>query len=300
MVRWYWNHTRDNMKKNYKVNGINFIEKKDNLYVEINQCGVDSIYRMPKTKTNKKIKYVLMDLDGTSVKSEEFWVYLIEKTTSKMLDNPNFKLSEDDAPFVSGFSTLEHLEYTKKKYGYKQDINEALEAYHNIARFELNEIMEGRGNTNAFKPRDGLKEFLLALKRNNIKIGLATSGLDYKAIPEIVSTFKVLNMGDPLCFYDSIITGGRQKNSGQYGTIGELAVKPHPWIYRELALGLDVRDLSEAVVIEDSSAGLLSGRLAGMNVVGFKDGNLISSGLDGECLLMVESFQEILDFYNLK
>ncbi len=217
-----------------------------------------------------------------------------------MLGNPSFKLNEEDFPFVSGFSTLEHLEYTKKKYGYKQDVNVALEAYHRIARFELNEIMEGRGNVNAFKPREGLKEFLFLLKNNNIKIGLATSGLDYKAIPEIVSTFKVLDMGDPLEFYDAIITGGRQKNNKEYGTIGELAVKPHPWIYRELALGLNISDLSEAIVIEDSSAGLLSARLAGINVVGFNDGNLVASNLDKQCLLMVDSFKQIAKYLKLK
>ena len=288
------------MNKKYRVNGISFIKKDDELYVEINQCGVDTFYLMPKVKTNKIVKYVLMDLDGTTVKSEEFWVYLIEKTAQEMLNNPKFTLSEEDAPYVSGFSTLEHLEYVKKKYGYKQDVNVALKAYHRIARFELNEIMEGRGNVDAFKPREGLKDFLSSLKRNNIKIGLATSGLDYKAIPEIVSTFKILNMGNPLEFYDSIITGGRQKNNGEYGTIGELAVKPHPWIYRELALGLNVSDLRDAVVIEDSSAGLISGRLAGMNVIGFKDGNLSTSGLDEQCVLMVDSFKEILDYLGIK
>jgi beta-phosphoglucomutase-like phosphatase (HAD superfamily) len=124
--------------------------------------------------------------------------------------------------------------------------------------------------------------------------------LDYKAIPEIVSAFKVLNMGDPLGFYDSIITGGRQKNQGEYGTIGELAVKPHPWIYSELALGLGVNYLKDAIVIEDSSAGVLSGRLAGMNVIGFKDGNIIPSGLDDQCIEMVSSFEEIEKFLSLE
>ena len=35
------------MHNNYKVNGINFIDKDDELYVEINQCGVDAFYVMP-------------------------------------------------------------------------------------------------------------------------------------------------------------------------------------------------------------------------------------------------------------
>ena len=107
-------------------------------------------------------------------------------------------------------------------------------------------------------------------------------------------------MGNPLDFYDAIITGGRQKNKGEYGTIGELAVKPHPWIYSELALGLGVKNLEDAIVIEDSSAGLLSGRLAGMNVIGFNDGNLTASGLDQECIAMVNNFEDIKKFLNIK
>ena len=288
------------MHNQYKVNGINFIDKNDELFVEINQCGVDCFYPLRNVKTNAKVKYVLMDLDGTSVQSEEFWIYIIECTVKEVLNNPLFKLTTEDIPFVSGFTTFEHLEYCKKKYQFHQDVNEALQVYHRIARFELNEIMQGRGNVDAFKPREGLKEFLLSLKNNGIKVGLATSGLDYKAIPEIVSTFKVLGMGDPLEFYDAIITGGRQKNTHEYGTIGELAVKPHPWIYSELALGIGATDLADAIVIEDSSAGLLSGKLAGMNVVGFNDGNLRASGLDDQCIKMVDTFEEIKEFLNIK
>lgn len=280
----------------YNVNGINFFEKDRTLYVEINQCGVDAIYPLKNVETNKKVKYILMDLDGTTVKSEEFWIYLTELTVKKLLNDPTFKLSEEDKPFVSGFSNLEHLEYCKKKYHYPQDSKEALACYHQIARFELNEIMEGRGNVNAFIPRPGLADFLKKVKDMGIKIGLATSGLDYKAIPEIISAFAKLGLGKPEVFYNAIITGGRQKKHGEYGTIGELAVKPHPWIYSELALGLGVQDLKDAIVIEDSSAGLLSGKLAGMNVIGFKDGNLIASGLDDQAIIMVDTFDDIIKF----
>ena len=283
------------MKHDYKVNGIEFIKDKDQLLVKISQCGVISIYPLQENLPQNKIKYVLMDLDGTTVKSEEFWVFLIEKTVKSCLKNDDFHLDESDAPYVSGFTTVEHLEYCKNKYHFKQSINEALEEYHRIARYELNEIMEGRGNINAFEPRPGLKDFLLELKRLNIKIGVATSGLRYKAVPEIVSTFKLIGLGDPLKFYDALITGGDQKE-GEYGTIGELASKPHPWIYRELALGLKVDDMSNAVVLEDSSAGLLSAKLAGINVIGFKDGNLVASGLDEQCLLMVNTFKDVLEY----
>ena len=164
--------------------------------------------------------------------------------------------------------------------------------YHQLAEYELNEIMKGRGNVEAFKPRKGLKEFLLLLKSKGIKIGLVTSGLDYKAIPEIQSTFRNLNMGDPLKFYDAIITGGRRKDGNDYGTIGEIAAKPHPYVYSEIALGLGITNKEEAIVLEDSSSGLISARLAGFNVIGLSDGNLIKSGLDKECLFMANNFEE--------
>ena len=282
----------------YKVNGVEFFEWNGVPHCTIDQCGVRATYPFEKPTTEFPIEAVLMDLDGTTVISEEFWIYLIEKTI-QIITTPDFKLCQEDIPFVSGFSTAEHLEYCLKKYNLDKTVYEALLTYHKTAEFELNEIMQGRGNQEAFKPRKGLKEFLYTLKKNGVKVGLATSGLDYKAIPEIVSCFNLLEMGDPLKFYDAIITGGRRKGNGEYGTIGELAVKPHPWIYSELAKGLGI-DVKKCIVIEDSSAGLLSGRLAGFNVIGFNDGNLIQSGLHEECVFMADNFTQILEFLKIK
>ena len=141
-----------------------------------------------------------------------------------------------------------------------------------------------------------IKDFLLFLKCKNIKIGLATSGLDYKARGEIESAFSLLGLGKPTDFYDSIVTGGREKKKGRYGTRGELVSKPHPWIYSELALGLSIEDPSNAVVMEDSSAGVISARLAGFNVIGFKDGNIYPSGLNDQRVLMADGFDEIKEF----
>ncbi len=282
------------MDANYKLNGIDFIKHNNETLMGIHQGGMSCYYPWKKPTMPTKIKYVLMDLDGTSVKSEEFWVYIIEKTTATMLKDPSFHLQKNDAPFVQGFTTAEHLSYTKKKYGYTQSVNEALTVYHQIAREELLKAEEGLGKADAFTPREGLKDFLLSLKGKGIKIGLATSGLDYKAMPEIIAAFKILGLGKPEEFYDAIITGGRRKEKGSYGTMGELVAKPHPWIYKELGEGLGIKDEREAVVIEDSSAGVISGKLAGYPVIGFKDGNIPESGLYVDCYQMVSTFQEIL------
>lgn len=277
----------------YKINGVVFSESNGQRYCEINQCGIKAIYPYDEHVTKYPVKYLLCDLDGTTVKSEEFWIYLIELTIQSFVRG--FSLCEDDIPFVSGFSTVEHLEYCIKKYGVNCTVDSAVEKYHEIAKRELDEISQGRGNISAFKPREGLKEFLLKLKSSGVKIGLATSGLDYKAIPEIKAAFAGIGLDSPENFYDGIVTGGRRKTKGGFGTIGELAIKPHPWIYSELAFGIGVKDKSECVVLEDSSAGLISGRLAGFNVIGFRDGNIEKSGMNEECIAIADTFHDVLN-----
>ena len=280
--------------QNYKVKDISFFEANGELQCTIDQCGVKAPYPFPKANYNAPAKYVLMDLDGTTVKSEEFWIWLIEGTVKKLLNNPDFTFAEEDIPYVSGFSTIEHLDYCIQKYGIQANVIEANELYHQMAEYELGEILAGRGNAEAFHPRAGLKEFLTELKRRGIKVGLATSGLDYKAIPEIVSAFRNLKLGEPLNYYDAVMTGGKRKTKGQYGTVGEMAVKPHPWVYAELAMGLGVTDKSQVIVLEDSSSGLISARLAGFDVIGFNDGNILASGMAEQTYAMVDTLEDVL------
>jgi len=255
-------------------------------------------YPVHPVKMEKPIKAVLMDLDGTSVRSEEFWIWIIQMSTASLLDDPGFELEEADLPFVSGHSVSEHLQYCIQKYCPDKTVEEARKYYFEYTRREMNEIMEGRGREGAFVPSPGLKEFLYELKDMGIKIGLVTSGLYEKAWPEILSAFRTLDMGDPKEFYDAIITAGfpMQKGRGA-GTLGELSPKPHPWLYAEVArvgLGLAFEDRHHVVGIEDSGAGVCSIRLAGFSVIGFGGGNIDESGTRGLCDHYCDTFEEIL------
>lgn len=266
------------------------------LFCDIQTAGVKCRYEIPETEFAAPAEVVLTDLDGTSVKSEEFWVYLIEKTARVAGKNDAFRLSEEDIPFVSGFSTAQHLGYVIKKYGLPCDLATATEVYHEVAKRELDEIAAGGGNVSALRPRDGLKRFLAKLKSAGVKIGLVTSGLDYKAIPEIVGAFRFEGLGDPLGVYDAIITGGRRKESGVYGTSGELCCKPHPWPYVEIGESLAGDDKRGVIVLEDSAAGVLSARIAGYAVLGFSDGNIVKSGVSFLCERMIDTFDDALAF----
>lgn len=260
--------------------------------------GYPAYYPVHPVSMVRPVKAVLMDLDGTSVRSEEFWVWIIQKAIASLLGNPRFELEEADLPYVSGHSVSEHLKYCIRKYCPGKTVEEARRYYFEHTHREMQEIMEGRGKENAFVPTDGVKEFLHELKSMGIKIGLVTSGLYEKAWPEILSAFKTLKMGDPLDFYDAIITAGFPLRKGvSVGTLGELSPKPHPWLYAEtcrVGLGIEFDDRNSVIGIEDSGAGVCSIRLAGYATIGIGGGNIVESGTRGLCDHYCENFDEIL------
>lgn len=243
--------------------------------------GYPAMYELKEDIYERPADFVLMDLDGTSVRSESFWIWIIEQTTARLLGDPKFSLEDADEPYVSGHSVSEHLQHCVQKYCPDKTVEEARRHYFNITHFEMNEILEGRGRANAFVPCQGLKEFLLTLKGHGKKIGLVTSGLYEKAWPEIISAFRTLGMGDPLTFYDAVITAGFPMKKGQAGTLGELSPKPHPWLYAETArvgLGVAPEQRHKVIGLEDSAAGVLSIRLAGFAAIGLSGGNIMPSG----------------------
>lgn len=267
-----------------KVEFISF-ENKTLAYVK-SSVGYPAYYPFYKSDLLKPIKAVMMDLDGTSVRSEEFWIWIIEMTVKSLIDNNKFTLEESDLPFVSGHSVSEHLIYCIKKYCPDKNINVARNHYFAHTDRELSNISRGQGRVDAFKPVEGLKEFLTELKAKGIKIGLVTSGLYEKAYPEILSAFNVLGMGNPERLYDAIITAGYPLRNGKPGTLGELSPKPHPWLYAEMAsVGLKVpfEQRGFVVGIEDSAAGVCAIRLAGFAAIGVSGGNIVSGGTLGLC-----------------
>ena len=261
------------------------------------RMGYPALYPLLPAEIRRPVQAVLMDLDGTTVHSEGFWVWIIEQTTARTLGDARFRLAPEDAPFVSGHSVSEHLKHCQKKYCPKATVEDMRRHYFDITRREMQAIVDGHGKMDAFTPSPGIKDFLLALKERQIKIGLVTSGLYEKAWPEILSAFRQLDLGDPREFYDAIITAGFALRKGEVGTLGELEPKPHPWLYAETArvgLGISFEDRHSVIGIEDSGAGVVSIRLAGFAVIGMADGNISESGVRGLCEGYCQNFQQAL------
>ena len=100
-------------------------------------------------------------------------------------------------------------------------------------------------------------------------------------------------------FYDAIITAGFRSGKGFAGNISEACVKPHPWLYSEIAnISLGIRDCKSIVGIEDSGAGVIALRLAGYQVLGMEGGNIRKSKLENACSSMnnnlCDLFEQIL------
>lgn len=259
--------------------------------------GYPAYYPLEPVSLIKPVKAVLMDLDGTTVNSEEFWIWIIEKTISSLMGDQTFRLKEEDIPYVSGHSVSEHLKYCIDTYCKEESLEKAREYYYYHTNYEMKEIMNGRGKKGAFTPKKGIKEFLLKLKAKGIKIGLVTSGLYDKAYPEILSAFRTLDMGEPKDFYDCIITAGSPLRKGTTGTLGELEAKPHPWLYAEsccVGLGIPFEERNSVIGIEDSGAGVCSVRLAGFYTIGIGGGNIKESGTLGMCHSYCETFEDII------
>jgi beta-phosphoglucomutase-like phosphatase (HAD superfamily) len=260
--------------------------------------GYPAYYPVHPVELRRPVRAVLMDLDGTTVRSESFWMHIIEKATASLLGDPRFRLEECDLPYVSGHSVSEHLLYCIAKYCPSASVEDARALYFEHTRTEMDEIMKGGGKEHAFSPSPGVGEFLLELKSMGVKLGLVTSGLYGKAYPEIVSAFRSLGMGDPREFYDCIITAGFPLRSGEVGTLGELSPKPHPWLYAEagrVGLGIGFAERNHTVCIEDSGAGVCSIRLAGYAAIGIAGGNIIESGTQELCSYFCRDFDEVLD-----
>lgn len=278
---------------------IDIIEYEDKKLCYVKSAlGYPAIYPMHETYFEPKAEAILMDLDGTSVHSEAFWMWVIQETTARLLGKSDFKTEPEDEPYISGHSVSEHLQYMIDKYAKGESLEIARGYYFDIVNYELSEILHGRGKQNAFTPAPGLKEFLMTVKGEGIKIGLVTSGLYEKAMPEIISAFRQLDMGDPVDFYDAIITAGQALRKGQTGTLGELAPKPHPWLYAETArvgMGIPFELRHKVLGIEDSSAGVVSINLAGFSCCGVSGGNIDKSGIGELCDHRVNRLLDILN-----
>lgn len=277
---------------------VEFIAFQDHTLAYVkSSLGYPAYYPVHPVELRRPVRALLMDLDGTSVHSEAFWVWIIQLTTATLLGDPRFELEAADLPFVAGHSVSEHLAYCLAKYCPDRTLEAARSAYFEHTHRELAALLNGTGRREAIQPAPGLGDFLQWVRARGIRVALVTSGLYEKAYPEIKAAFDTLGLGAPEDFYDAIITAGFPMRPGQPGTLGELTPKPHPWLYAEacrVGLGIPFDQRSHVIGLEDSGAGVCAVRLAGFSTVGMAGGNIDASGTAALCSFRCSSFADVM------
>lgn len=229
-----------------------------------------AFYQLLPAKIKAPIKAVLMDMDGSSTDTEKLVLEAIRKMMSEVL-NKDFQFKKEDMQHVMGDATSTHIQYLIQEYGLdKKRAREYEDIYYEHYHKTLYDVRDGKAK-GLIEPRPGLKQFLLHLKEHGIQVGLVTSSLQEELEIVMDEVFRVMGMKEDFRdFYDGIISAGIQGKKGRIGTLGELCLKPHPWLYKEMGqriIGIPLEQRNQCVVIEDSTAGIAAGRLAGYPVI---------------------------------
>lgn len=189
-------------------------------------------------KKQPKIKAVIFDMDGVIVDS----MPLLYKAWSELMkEEHGVKFSRKFFyEEISGRRAPEAIEYILKK---KPD-KKFLKDFNKIkAKYYKKHLRKN------LKETKGIIKFLQYLKKENIKIGLATSS--YKKEAEYI-----LKKVKADKYFDYMVTAEKVKKS-----------KPEPEVFLKAAKGLKIKP-ENCVVVEDAPLGVMAGKKAKMTVIG--------------------------------
>jgi len=194
--------------------------------------------RVPNESYNR-MKACIFDLDGVIVDTAKYH-YLAWKRLAAEMD---IELSEEVNERLKGVSRMESLDIILSLKGItlSNDEKEKLADKKNAWFVEY---------INAMKPDEifeGVKELMKELRDHKIKVGLASSSKNAKAVLTLLGIQSA---------FDVVIDGTMIQHT-----------KPHPEIFLKAASTLGLAP-SDCIVIEDAEAGIESAVSAGMKCVG--------------------------------
>lgn len=184
------------------------------------------------------IKAVVFDLDGVLVDTGRFH-YLAWK---KVLQDLGEDFTAEDNEQIKGVARFRALEILLKMKNVEMSEVEKMR----ILRKKNNLYLEHVTDIDDSDILPGVEEFLELLKFNGITTAIASTSDNTSIILELTGLKK---------YFDVVIDGHRVRSP-----------KPDPEVYLETAGELKVSP-AECAVFEDSKAGVLSGKRAGMWVV---------------------------------
>lgn len=220
---------------------------------------VETHYLIPEPATRlDAIEAVMMDMDGSSTDTEKLVLEAMRRMMADSLGRDDFAFAPGDFAHIVGDSTTNHVTWLVRKYGLdpaRRDDYIAL--YYKYYHQTLSDIRDGKRDEGLIEPMPHLGEFLTWARARGLKIGIVTSSIEWELDIVMTEVFKRLGWSTPFKeFYDATIGAD---------AVGEPFLKPHPNLYVLMAEKLGVAP-GRAVVVEDSTAGILAGRVAGFSV----------------------------------
>ena len=207
-----------------------------------------------------KPKAIIFDMDGTLVDNIVFhkkaWLSFLNKYTI-IIKPEDFNAQNHGTihEMILRFFGNSISEIQIKELGQEKE-----KTYRELYREHIKEV-------------EGLSHLLEKLKKNRIKIGLATMG-DIPNIDFILDTLSIRS------YFDCIV-GGHEIIKG----------KPDPEIFNTIALKLNVKN-KECVVFEDSIGGVIAAKNASMKVVGITTTETSEALIKNGCFETIAHFNE--------
>lgn len=207
------------------------------------------------------LKAVIFDMDGVIVNTEPIYYTVIKELLNEMGHGIDYKEYEK----LIGTTNEYTWDSLKKDFSITRNTQELIDEM-----MLLKEVIIKR---DGYKTIDGIKELILNLKSNNIKLAVASSSpiSDILDVTMSTETYK---------YFDKLITGESVSKS-----------KPFPDVFLKAAKELNVEP-EECIVIEDSKSGVSAAKSANMKCIGFKNidsGNQDLSRADS----LVESIKDL-------
>lgn len=183
-------------------------------------------------------KAVIFDMDGVLVDSEKFW----KQAEYEIFSELGVMITEEWSLLTQSMTTKQVTEFWYEKFPWK---NKNLV---DVEQLVIHRVINLIQNTDCCIL--GIEAFIESLKKQELKIGLATNSPEL-IIPVVLAKTNTALLFDVLSSADFEIEG-----------------KPNPAIYLTTAKKLKVSPY-ECLVIEDSVSGIEAAKRAGMAVVGF-------------------------------